>query len=1172
MVQKLDTEVEENPYVSKFLQFFEMECKKPIEQLASEYPEKRSLNIDFKELERFDYKLADELLDNPEYLLTALQEAIEKIDVPSLEIEKFSPHIRFFNLPADRKPLLRDISSKHLNKLISVEGVIKQITDVLPKIKLASWKCRRCGNTYRTEQTTSQEIKQPAFCECRHRDFSLMEEESEFIDYQKITIQEPLEVLRGNEQPTDVNIYLSDDLVNKVGAGDKVMISGLLKLSPGKKATAIFGRFLDALHIEETSREFDEVEIAPEEEEEIKDLAKDPKIFEKLVASVAPAIYGHEIVKEAIILQLFGGVKKTLPGNQTIRGNAHVLLIGDPGVAKCVSGNTSICLSDGSFKKIDEIVNENLREAVNLDDGMYANLKEPINLPIMNSECKQVKGDAIRVFKRKPDKMFEVITQSGKKLEVTHTHPLFVCENAKVIAKRTDSLKKGDFIATPRKLDFSASEQKLSSVERGKTNAVHINFPEKVNSDFASFIGFQLAEGYTRTAKTTKHIRFVNSDKEVSEKFTKKVKALFKLSISNRTRNNATELICDSIELGRFLDKNVPELMTNSTKRTVPEKIMRSDNKIVKSFLKAFIESEGHVRKNTRRIEVCSASKKLIESIQILLFRFGIVSYIKQINNIATNGTMPEKKEYSKLTISGDFALDYLNKIGFITGRKQNRAKQVFKSVESNTNIDILPNLSNELKRIRKKLTLTQFDCGISRTTYQHYERGDRNPSRTKLYLIANNFHNKFQELELTDFQLEHDIANLMKLSLSNIFWDKVVSIKEIKSHEWVYDLEVAETHNFITNNVYSHNSQLLMSASKIAPKSIYVAGKTTTSVGLTASAVKDEFGEGGWTLKAGALVLASGGTTMADELDKMPSEDRSALHEAMEQGRISVAKAGIVTQFKTETSILAAANPKFSRFDPFASFMEQIDLPPTLISRFDLFFMIKDVLDKTKDSEIASHILHTHQSGQKLSQHKIGSKKLSKEDMEQIEKIATPAIDPEFLRKYISYARQNVFPALTKESMEALSDFYLGLRERGREEGQYSATHRQLEGLVRLSEASARVRLRNTIEKEDAERAIRLLRFSLEELVKDPETGKVDIDIISSGQTHSQVEGMRKILQIIKEKSSELDELPLELVYEEAKASGIEKEKTSEIIRKLEKKGEIYRPRHNLVKPTQFS
>lgn len=280
----------------------------------------------------------------------------------------------------------------------------------------------------------------------------------------------------------------------------------------------------------------------------------------------------------------------------------------------------------------------------------------------------------------------------------------------------------------------------------------------------------------------------------------------------------------------------------------------------------------------------------------------------------------------------------------------------------------------------------------------------------------------------------------------------------------------------------------------------------------------------------------------------------------------ISVAKAGIVTRFKSETSILSAANPKYSRFDPYTNFMEQINLPPSLMSRFDLFFLIRDVLDRKKDEEIAQHILKTHRAGELLLQK---GKEKSKE-LQELQKSITPEIEGEFFKKFISYARQTVFPVLTLDAIEDISQFYINLRDQGRKEGAYAATHRQLEGLVRLSEASARIRLSDSVEKEDSDRAIRIFKKSLEDLVVDQETGRIDIDIITTGRTTTELTNLKKVLSIVRQKGAEIDMVPVQDVVDEAKTSGIDDEKTREILSKLEKSGDIYRPRHGFVKPTQ--
>jgi replicative DNA helicase Mcm len=343
----------------------------------------------------------------------------------------------------------------------------------------------------------------------------------------------------------------------------------------------------------------------------------------------------------------------------------------------------------------------------------------------------------------------------------------------------------------------------------------------------------------------------------------------------------------------------------------------------------------------------------------------------------------------------------------------------------------------------------------------------------------------------------------------------------------------------------------------EIAPKSIYVSGKSTSGVGLTASAEKDEFG--GWTLKAGALVLASGGLAAIDEFNLIDKEEQAALHEAMESQSISIAKAGIVARFKSKTAILAAANPKFGRFDPNTLPAEQFDISPTLLSRFDLIFPIKDILDEERDRKLAAFILESHKRG-------IEEEKETKKEREKEKGITT-----DFLRKYIAYARKNIKPVLTPEASKVIEDFYADLRKLGESQKSIPITPRQLEGLVRLSEASAKARLSNRVEVEDAERAIRLQKYVLEQMALDRGTGKIDIDLLYIGVPRSKQEKYTEILKIVKDLSATEEKgVPISEIIRAASERKIDEETTKKIIDEFLRKGDLYEPRPGYVKYIQ--
>ncbi len=356
------------------------------------------------------------------------------------------------------------------------------------------------------------------------------------------------------------------------------------------------------------------------------------------------------------------------------------------------------------------------------------------------------------------------------------------------------------------------------------------------------------------------------------------------------------------------------------------------------------------------------------------------------------------------------------------------------------------------------------------------------------------------------------------------------------------------DMHVLLIGDPGSGKSQILKRTSKIAPKARYVSGKGVSGAGLTASVVKDEF-LGGWSLEAGALPLANKGFCLIDEMDKMSEEDTAAMHEALEGQTITISKANIQATLRAETTVLAAANPKLGRFDPYDILAKQIAMPPALINRFDLIFAFKDLPNTEKDERMASHILKLHQNPD----------------------VAEPEITTEILRKFISYARQNCHPVLTSEAIEELKTYYVQMRNSSNsEEAGMKAvpiSARQLEALVRLAEATAKLRLGKEVTKEDAKRAVDILHFSLSEIGIDPETGKIDIDRIASGITASQRTKIHKIKDIISELENKFGKnVPIQDIIEEAKLQGLTEDQVEEALEKLKRSGDLFEPTKGYV------
>ncbi len=637
----------------------------------------KSLTAEFAQLAIFDPELADMLLDQPEEILKAAEIATEQLNIGK-EVKGFT--LRFKVLPASATLLIREIRSKHLDKLLSFDGVVRNKSEVRPQVASAKFECPSCGNTHTILQLDSK-FQEPTRCSCgRKGKFRLVSKE--LLDAQIMVLEEVPEQLEGGEQPKRMNVLLKNDLVSpltekRTNPGARVQVVGQVKEVPiflrtGGQSTK-FDLFIEANHLEPIEEDYSEINISPEELKEIKDLAKDPALMKKIVNSIAPSIYGHEKIKEALALQIAGGVRKRRDDGVITRGDIHVLLVGDPGAAK-----------------------------------------------------------------------------------------------------------------------------------------------------------------------------------------------------------------------------------------------------------------------------------------------------------------------------------------------------------------------SQMLKRM-------QF----------------------------------------------------------------------------------------------------------VAPKARYITGKGASGAGLSAAVVKDEFLQG-WSLEAGALVLANKGLCCIDELDKMSKEDGWAMHEALEQQTVTISKANIQAQLRCETTVLAAANPKFGRFDPYDTVANQINLAPTLINRFDLIFPIKDVPDTVKDERMAKFILELHKNN-----------------------IENPEISTKLLRKYFAFSRQNIFPKLTDAAIDELREYYLKVRASASGEGMKAIpiSARQLEGLVRLSEASARLRLSDKVLKKDAKKAVELMDYCLRQVALDEKTGMFDIDRIATDMPASS----RNKLIIIKELIQELETrvgktIPAEEIIKAAGEKDINEAEAEEILQKLKRAGDIFEPRRGFI------
>lgn len=1046
--------------IEKFRDFFESQYQKTIHAAVDKG--EAALIIDFSLLSKFDPEISESLLDDPDDLLKAGEMALHNLEVEN-ELK-----LRVKNLPKTQKYLIRNIRSAHLNRFLAIEGIVRQASDVRPQVTSAKFECPSCGNTLTMLQLDTK-FKEPSRCSCgRKGKFKLLSKD--LVDAQRIVLEESPESLGGGDQPKRIAVFLKEDLVDphmekRTTPGSKVRILGQVRevpifLNTGVQSTR-FDIVIDSNMVVPIEESFDEVKISKKDEKAIMRLKKDPHIFEKLIKSVAPSIQGHEKIKEALVLQLLGGVRKTRNDGTTTRGDLHLLLIGDPG---CIVGDSQVALFNKGMEKI-----------INLGDFHGQEIKEAVTKIKKNSKDKAY--DYATVFQSYPlQRVLRVITETGKEVTGTYNQPFLT----KSGWKRADKLEIGEKMRVMPKIPNNVKSLFPTGFSKLKTrsnNLKKITVPNKFTPELGGLCGYLLGDGniHKNGYKVACYIN--NEEKDLIPEVKNLWRDTFRV-IPKTYCNQGTKLktIDDgSGMLRQFVStqdlfvlevnsKQINHSLSVLANKRVPQQIFRSPNQVVSKFISWLFEADGCVFGNGRgrtAIQLKSIHSNLLRDVQLLLLYFGIHSRIN-VDNLC-------------IRRARDIEL-FAKYIGFNSIKKKER-------------------LQNTLDVVRKR----------------SYNQIRKKPQR----------------------------------------WEKVVSIVSggIKD---VYDFEVPKSQRFIANGIVCHNSAkstLLTAISKIAPRARYVAGRSASAAGITVSVVRDEFTKG-WALEAGAMVLANKGILCLDEMDKMTVEDTSALHEGMEQQTISVSKANIQATLRAETTVLAAANPKFGRFDPFQPIAAQIDLPPALINRFDLIFPVRDIPNREKDEKIARHVLKLHQKPMHLE----------------------PEINRNLIKKYVAYAKQAVNPYLTDAAILEIERFYVELRNSNTSSDDeirpIPISARQLEALVRLSEGSARVRLSNKVSRADATRAIELLKHCLMQVGFDPETGQIDIDRIASGITAS----TRNKIGIIREIMTHLEEstgkktIAIEDIINMAAEKGVDDDGCEQVLDKLKKEGQIFEPKTGWV------
>jgi replicative DNA helicase Mcm len=1185
--------------VDDFERFFDTFCKENIEKLLEMYPEKRSLEVSYTELSRYSSKIADNLLNKPDFYIKAAENALKAMAMPSQYEVPFEPHVRFFDLPEQSKPLIQDIGADQVGKLICIDGLITKRAEIRPRVKIMVLKCPYCEHIEKIPVERNTVI--PETCSnCKRKGLQHDEEESKFVNLQRAEAQEPLERTRGGAQASHVEVWMEDDLVNTISPGQRVEVTAVLRIRPfnesrGQSSKTVYSKYLDAVHLKRVEKEFEEVDISREDEKSILELSKDANLYKKIVGSIAPSIYGHDEVKEALGLQLFGGTpNKMLSDGGHIRSDIHVLLIGDPGVSKTrllqyitnlapksiyVSGKavtsagltataekdelgdggwtlkagalvlasgglagidefdkikdeevaamhevmesqsyhpqTKLMFADGRERKIGEFVEELMlsdsRDVIKGKDCII--LRPRYEYRVLTTDFNRIYSTGIsQVSKHKaPDYFIRVKLQSGRELLVTPEHPFWVIEDCDVKTVDAEKLRGGEFIPMPKYLPVEHEEDGYSK-------------------EFYRFLGYHITEGSYELNRGVKNgINFSNKNQELVDDYVDLTSGIFgsKCYIQEDKRSGVTNARIISMPVVRYLSSIDSNLLSKGVSKSLPDRFLGASDEKVREFLKATYEGDGSFSKNT--VSLVCENHKFVEQIQTLLLRFGIRSH-----------TFKDGIVY-RITINGEENLrTFYEKAGFISNEKNSKLLGYLRKKKSyRTVTDVIPNSGKKVYELLRELKIHSSDILASSLTTNFSNK--HNFTRRSFEKIVRRMNEKIAAIREAIPSVE-----------------KATSINEL--------VRIRKSLNLSQSDISGRDERLrhLVSYYEIRNTQIERCRKLLMECCMKKLEAEREVD------RLGRLVQSDIRWCKVVSVDKVENENIEWVYDvaveptkafvsecAVLHNSVSVAKAGIVAKFKAKTSILAAANPKFGRFDPMGYPADQFDIPPTILSRFDLIFPIKDILDEEKDRKLASFI---------LDQHIAAGKRVEKTITEEEE--IRPPIEADMLRKYIAYARRRISPVLTPEASDKIREYYVELRRIGATQGAVPITPRYIEGMVRLAEASAKIRLSKRVELSDAERAIRLMDFMLKSITMDKGLGRIDIDIITTGQPKSKADRIRNIIDIVKELEKEYDLVEIEKVVEEAKKYGLDEATTRRMVDEmLRKTGELYEPKHGHVK-----
>ncbi|WP_048811351.1 DNA replication licensing factor [Thermococcus gammatolerans] len=1125
---------------------------------------KRSLTIDWAHLNSFDPELAQELLENPEEVLMAGEDAIQIVLREDLMYsEELKIHARFYNLP--HTLLVKELGSEHINRLIQVEGIITRISEVKPFVQRAVFVCKDCGNEMVRLQRPYENLVKPAKCDaCGSRNVELDVEKSRFINFQSFRLQDRPESLKGGQMPRFVDAILLDDLVDTALPGDRVLVTGILRvILEQRDKRPIFKKVLEVNHIEQLSKEIEELEISPEDEQKIRELAKRKDIVDAIVDSIAPAIWGHRIVKKGIALALFGGVQRVLPDGTKLRGESHVLLVGDPGVAKSqllryvanlapraiyTSGKSSsaagltaaavrdeftgswvleagvlvladggfACLHpdsrvlvDGKYQRIEDLF-ELEKSYKALSDGQIVDIQEKeMEVTALDLGSIRTKTSKATIIRRKPWKgeLLKLKFRSGNEVTLTPDHLLI--DGKTLEWKEAERFKVGESVIGLDE-NFNPRPDEIVSIERVPYEGYVYDLYVPGEHNF-------LAEGIIVHNCIDEFDKMSDRDRSAIHEALEQQSYHydFELLLADGRKVKIGELVDSLIEANRdkvIIGKDTEILPVDDIELLAYDLERKEIVKVKADRVSRHKAPDKFIRlrfSNGREIVVTpehpimvwedgEIREKPAENVTVDDVVLGVARYPIEIEQF-DEPLRDERAAWNRQ--------DYLYSLGIVSKIKNAPGRYEVKPTERTFPGELLKKLGEAGKNIHFKLSSRYYAKRplVSksilrkeiRRLIEHLERvrelASKEPPKALKYLNKSRISFKYG---LNAITLRNRIERGDPTALS-------ILRTEVEREAERIERVIEEVEELLNGNV---NFLRVTKVEKLPnDRWEWVYDVTVEPYHLFVS------------------------------------------HGLVLHNTISISKAGITATLNARTTVIAAANPKFGRFNRMKSLPEQLDLPPTLLSRFDLIFLLLDEPDEKIDASIAEHILRVRRGEAE---------------------VVTPKIPYDLLKKYIAYARKNVHPVLSREAMEEIKRYYVKMRKglrRSSDDGvqPIPITARQLEALIRLSEAHARMRLSETVTREDARAAIELIEAMMKTIAVDEE-GNIDVSILEIGKSSKKLNKIEKLVDIIKNLEPEGEYgAPADRVIEAAKQAGVgSKREVEKLIEELKADGRIYEPR----------